>query len=95
MKKTVTAYQFIEEVSSSGFTKEGAAALFEYFERYEKNTNDEEIEFDPIAICCEYTEYKDLNEIAQEYGEEYGNQEYLEKFTDIIEFETGIIIYNF
>lgn len=95
MKTTINAYQFVNEMVNHGFTRLGAFALFEYFEDYEQNTNDEEIEFDPIAFRCEYTEYKDLQEIAQEYGEEFADIEHLQDYTQVIEFESGIIIYNF
>ena len=95
MKKTVNAYEFTNEMTNHGFTRLGAFALFEYFEQYEQNTNDEEIEFDPIAFRCDFTEYKNLQEIAREYGEEYGDLDYLEQSTTVIEFDGGLIIANF
>ena len=42
---------------------------------YEEDTN-EEIEFDPIAFCCEYTEYESIEEFWQDYDkEEYPDEE--------------------
>jgi hypothetical protein len=29
------------------------------------------MDFDPIAICCEWAEYKDLDELNEEYDYEY------------------------
>jgi hypothetical protein len=36
MKDTVTEYQFSDEMIKHGFSYEGAKALFEYFEQYER-----------------------------------------------------------
>ena len=95
MKRTINEYEFIDTMKHYDFSYDGCKALFEYFESYERNTNDQEIEFDPLAISCEYTEYADLDEIAKDYGEEYGDLDYLEQTTDVILFDKGIIIQNF
>jgi hypothetical protein len=94
MKTTVNAYQFADEMTGHGFTRAGAIALFDYLEQYEEETG-HELDFDPIALRCDFTEYKDLKEIACEYGEEYGDLDYLEQSTTVIEFEGGLIITNF
>jgi hypothetical protein len=94
MKTTVDTYQFINVMTGHGFTRAGAVALFDYLEQYEEETG-QELDFDPIALCCDFTEYKDLQEIAREYGEEYSDLDYLEQSTTVIEFEGGIIIFNF
>lgn len=94
MKTTVNAYQFINEMTGHGFTRSGASALFDYLEQYEEETG-QEIDFDPIAFRCEFTEYKDLQEIAHECGEEFGDLDYLQQSATVIEFDGGIIITNF
>jgi hypothetical protein len=43
------------------FSYEGRLALFEYFEGLEEDLS-EQIEFDCIAICCEYSEYENLQD---------------------------------
>jgi hypothetical protein len=42
-----------------GFSYEGTKALFEYFEQYEQDTG-EQMEFDPVAIRCDFDEYENL-----------------------------------
>ena len=69
MKQTLDIHMFREEflkVRPENFTFEGIEMLFNYFEALENDTG-EEIEFDPIAICCEYTEYNNLEEILNNY----------------------------
>jgi len=68
MKDTVTEYQFVNEMAQAqhGFTREGARALFEYFENLEQDTG-EEMEFDPIAIRCEFDEYESLKDVKENY----------------------------
>jgi hypothetical protein len=72
MKMTMNFSQFLDnwyESRKNQFSYEGKKALFEYLENYEEETG-EQIEFDCIALCCDYTEYKNAMEAAQEYGYE-------------------------
>ena len=94
MKTTVDTYQFINVMTGHGFTRSGAVALFDYLEQYEEETG-HELDFDPIALRCEFTEYKGLEEIAHDYGEEYSDLDYLEQSATVIEFDGGLIITNF
>ena len=41
--------------------------MFDYFEQLEEEMENE-IDFDPIAICCEYSEYQNLDEIKENYS---------------------------
>ena len=69
MKTTVSEYEFnrwFKEHRPNNFSYAGRQALFEYLEQYEEDTG-EEIEFDPIALCCEYTEYENLDEFKGNY----------------------------
>ena len=79
MKDTVTAYQFVNEMAQAqhGFSREGARALFEYFEAYEEDTG-EQMEFDPIGIRCDFNEYENLQEIKENYQD-------IETLEDLIE----------
>ena len=55
MIMTLTVYDFrdlFNRVRSGYFSYEALGALFEYYEEC-----DEGKEFDPIAICCEWSEY--------------------------------------
>jgi hypothetical protein len=94
MKTTINAYEFTNEMTSHGFTRSGALALFNYLEDYEQDT-DQELDFDPIGLRCDFTEYENLQEIAREYGDEFADIDHLRDFTQVIEFESGIIIQQF
>ena len=85
MKDTVTEYQFIDTMAQKqhGFTREGARALFEYFEQYEQDTG-EEIKFDPIAILCEFDEYENLEDVKKSY-QDIESLEDLQNHTTVIE----------
>jgi hypothetical protein len=58
MKQTINCHEFINQfdlLRPNNFSREALIMMFEYFEQYERDIG-EEIEFDPIAICCEYVE---------------------------------------
>jgi hypothetical protein len=94
MKQTVYEYQFIDEMSKDvhGFSYQGARALYNYFLDFEDDTY--EMDFDPIAIRCEWSEYDSLDEIKEDY-EDIETIEDLENNTSVIEFDGGIIIQQF
>jgi len=68
MIETVSEYTFTDTMATKehGFSYEGSKALFNYLEQLEQDT-ETQIEFDPIALRCEYTEYENLNEIIEDY----------------------------
>jgi len=64
------------EHTTGNFTVEGLRALFEYFEGLEEVLlSEEQIELDVIAICCDYTEYANIQEAALEYDVEFSDTE--------------------
>jgi hypothetical protein len=70
MKTTVTEYTFIREfiaIRPDQFSVPALRALFDYYEDCEQGSG-EELEFDPIAICCDWTEYASAIEAAEAYG---------------------------
>ena len=101
MKENVTETRFIDRFSQmhreSNFSYDGRIALFKYFEEYEEDS-DTEIEFDCIAICCEYTEYENLKDFHKDYDkDDYPDLDTLGEHTQVIEIEDsdGFIIANF
>jgi len=92
MKTRLTVYDFSDGLEDS-FSNEGIIALFEYFERLEDDLG-HEIEYDPIAIKCEFTEYADLEEIKSTYWHIETIDEVYQN-TLVIEFQGGIIIQDF
>ena len=49
----------------NNFSYDGLGALFDYIEELEHDIG-EDIEFDPIALCCEYSEYDSFKELKDE-----------------------------
>ena len=82
----------------AGWSYNGAKALAEYLEEYEESTG-EELQFDPIAIRCEFTEYENAIDAAAQYTSEFTTEaaalEYLQDHTTVIEFDGGIIVQDF
>lgn len=58
---------FEQSSRTDQFSYGGLRGLFNYLEELESDTG-ERIEFDPIALCCEFTEYTSAQEAAQDYG---------------------------
>ena len=77
------------------FSYEGLNALFDYLEELSEDTG-ANIELDVIALCCEFTEYADLEEIKSQYSNTtLESVDDLHDHTQVIDFETGIIIQDF
>lgn len=80
MKITLNFYQFMEnwpESRKEQFSYEALKAIFEEIERVEEDTAIE-TEFDPIAICCEWSEYESALDAANDYTK-------VERFTGTLE----------
>lgn len=98
MKQTMNEYQFtsqFKKVRPENFSYEGLKALYNYLIDYEDSTG-EELEFDPIAFCCEYAEYEDLKELQVDYPDIESLEE-LENNTIVISIDgsEGFIIQSF
>ena len=85
MKDTINESQFVDEMSKKqhGFSYDGAKALFEHLTQYEEDC-DKELEFDPIAFRCEYSEYDNLAEFQEDYSEDYQTIGDIESDTTVI-----------
>ena len=100
MKQYISKYHFTDWFLSSdtyknNFSYEGLHSLFDYLEQFEEDMG-KEMEFDPVAICCEYSEYENFEEIKNNY-DCIENYEDLENNTSIIEIENTdrLIIQDF
>ena len=94
MKRTITESEFIDGFTGSyadNFSYEGMKALYEYFTQLEEDTSFE-IEYDPIAIGCEYIEYDDFTEFLEDY-EDYAKEHNIKEIDDIAE-HTQLIRYD-
>ncbi len=100
MINTINKYEFSDAFQKMGrgkqFSYEGLDALFDYLEMLEDDIG-EQIELDVIALCCEYSEYDNLKEFQNDYGDEYESLEDIENTTTLIkiEDEEGFIIQQF
>ena len=100
-------YHDLKSMDRDNFSYEGAKALMEYLEDLSEDLG-ENIEYDPIAFCCDYAEYSDVLEVAAEYSsapsrDDYDDEEeHIEAVTDwlndnttLIQFNGGVIIQSF
>lgn len=84
---------------STKFSYDGLQSLFNYFEELEEDIG-ENIEFDPVAIACVYSEYDNAIEAMNDYTniEEYGDIDeedalnWLQHKTKVIKCDNGHII---
>ena len=88
MYEYVSESEFIDRFAvmdrKENFSYEGKKALFEYLEELEDNIG-EKIEFDCIAICCEYSEYENIKEFWNDYDKEtYPNIDAICNYTTVI-----------
>ena len=88
MKQTVTEQEFIDAFVNmnreDNFTYGGRVALYEYLTELEEDCGIE-LELDVIAICCEYSEYADEDEVRKAY--ELEDHEDIHDYTTVIEAE--------
>ena len=101
MKTILSTNEVINELRRdeyAGWSYEGAKAIAQYLKEYEESTG-EELQFDPVAIRCEFTEYENAIEAAAQYASEFTAEaaalEYLQDHTTVIEFDGGVIIQDF
>lgn len=109
MKQTLTTQQIADALHAvydgSSFSRSGAYALAEYLEEYEQDTG-EELELDPIAFACDFSEYASLEDAVKKHTTEddWHNFQTVDGFDDglirdwfqenttLIEYDDGIII---
>ena len=100
MIQTINKWDFRNAFKSTSqykdaFSYEGLKALYDYLEQYEDDTGDQ-IELDVIALCCDYTEYEDLEAFQEDYGEDYQSIENIGQATTVIMIDdTSFIIQAF
>ena len=103
---TLDARELLRTDVPDHWSWDGALALIEYLEELEASSG-LSIEFDRIALRCEYCEYESALEAAQDYDfippEDESEEDeieaaaiaYLEDRTTVIQFEGGVIIQQF
>ena len=70
IKSYINQSDFVDALTktydNTNFTYNGKVALFEHLEQLSDDIG-EDIELDPIALCCEYSEYRTADEAASEH----------------------------
>lgn len=101
MKTEMTTYECAKALTHDDYanwTRSGAFALVEYLEQIEEGCGTQ-IEFDPVALRCEFSEYDTAIEAAQVYTSEFTTEEaaleYLEDHTTVINHANGLIVQDF
>jgi len=94
MKQSVNLYTFrraFETLRPDNFSYAGQAALFDYLEEYEESTG-EELELDVIALCCDFSEYENLEAFQKAYSKDYETIEDIEQATTVIRIDDDSFI---
>lgn len=108
MIKTLSTHQAADLLCADQYAKWSrlaALALVEYLEELEDETGTP-IEFDAVAIRCDYSVYESALEAATEFGFEADEAEdedereesalaWLQDRTQVIEFEGGVVVAEF
>lgn len=87
MKQTINISIFVDEFQSirpGNFSYDGLNVLFDYLEEYEDAAG-QEMELDIIALCCEFSEYEDLEDFKSNYGDDFQTIEDIHSYTTVIE----------
>ena len=100
MYQEITSSDFCDwflksETYKNNFSFRGLKFLYMHLTNLEEDTG-EKIEFDPVAICCEYSEYENLEEIKNNYND-IETIEDLRDHTQVIEINNSdrLIIQDF
>ena len=98
MKQTVYLEDFrkaFKDTRPNQFSYDALTALYNYFEQLEDDIG-EELDLDIIAVCCDYREYKDFQELKSNYLN-IKTLDQLKERTEVIPIENsqGFIVRNF
>ena len=77
---TTEAADLLLRDENAAWSRGGAYALIEYLEDYEGNSTP--IEFDRVAIRCDFSEYESILEAARQYGCDYTSNMYNDDDTE-------------
>ena len=92
MYQTINESQFIDafkqwETYKDNFSYYGLKALYEFLEELEPET-----ELDVVAICCEFSEYEDIEDYNKQHETEFEHWEDLQHETLVLGVENGGLI---
>lgn len=73
---------------SNNFSLEGAKAVQASMEEYSEETG-ENIEFDPVAWCVEFSEYESLKDFNDQQGTKFTSWEEVQGETQVVPLDNG------
>ena len=79
-------YFYKSEQYNNVFSYKGLEKLYNYLWEYGEDTG-QNVEMDYVAFCCEYSEYANIKEFQNDYGEEYKTIEDIENKTTVIKID--------
>lgn len=102
IKAYINQSEFVDALTrtydNTNFSYEGKVALYEYLTQLSDDIG-EDIELDPIAFCCEYTEYDSFEDLQKDHPQ-VKDMEDLSNYTTVIPVDNAMktdafIIQNF
>ena len=83
-----------KKIRPDNFSYDGLTALYDYLIQYEEDCGTE-LELDPIAYCCEFSEYDSFEDVKKNYNVE--DLEHLEQNTIVLKIPntSRLIIQNY
>jgi hypothetical protein len=93
MKQTINFYDFqqafIQHDRHGSFSYQGLKALYNYLEELEEDTG-EQYELDVISLCCDYSEYENLEDFHYAYDpHDYPDMDAISENTIMIGIDGG------
>ena len=87
MKRTIDEYEFVKAFDDYGrgnnFSRSGRFALYEYMTGLEEECG-VEFDLDVITLCCEFSEYENLQHFRANYGNDYQSMDDVMDMTQVI-----------
>jgi hypothetical protein len=94
----MSVHDFLREWPESRrdqFSRAALEAIFGYLEELADDCGGQ-IEFDPIGICCDWTEFDDLAEFNEQYGTELESWAEVAESTQVVELSgDGAVIVDY
>ena len=87
MKQTISKSDYRNAFERCGrgnqFSYDALGVMFDYLEEMEEGSGTE-MKLDPIACCCEFSEYENIKEFQAAYSGEYETIEDIGEMTSVI-----------
>tara|TARA_R110000796_G_scaffold128609_1_gene244247 strand:+ start:186 stop:527 length:342 start_codon:yes stop_codon:yes gene_type:complete len=91
IKTEVSEHEFVDAFRQAGrqdnFTRPALIALYEYLWDLSEDMG-EDMEFDVIAICCEYSEFANLGDLNEAFGREFADLDEVRDHTEVVEYSS-------